>query len=156
MGTHIGSAGPTAVVHLDLLRTHYLCAAAGGSQNIQTLIVLRFFAGAFGSSPLTNAGGTISDIFNAEHRGLAMAVFASCPFLGARGGALVTQKLLDLAYYRTSCRWVCIRVHRMAMGGRLDGHTLWKSSNFWHPSPTPDLRPCSPPSARSQVGKSNW
>lgn len=28
-------------------------AGAAGSQNIQTLIILRFFAGAFGSSPLT-------------------------------------------------------------------------------------------------------
>ena len=60
------------------------CAAAGGSQNIQTLIILRFFAGSFGSSPLTNAGGTISDIFDAESRGLAMAVFACCPFLGVK------------------------------------------------------------------------
>ena len=32
-------------------------AAAAGSQNMTTLIVLRFMAGAFGSSPLTNAGG---------------------------------------------------------------------------------------------------
>ena len=32
-------------------------SGAGGSQNIQTLIVLRFFAGALGSSPLTNSGG---------------------------------------------------------------------------------------------------
>src|SRR5262245_4009115 len=32
-------------------------AGAAGSQNIGTLLVLRFLAGAFGSSPLTNAGG---------------------------------------------------------------------------------------------------
>jgi len=57
-------------------------AGAAGSQNMQTLIILRFFAGMFGSSPLTNAGGTISDMFNADQRGIAMAVFASCPFLG--------------------------------------------------------------------------
>lgn len=31
-------------------------AGAAGSQNPWTLIILRFFAGAFGSSPLTNAG----------------------------------------------------------------------------------------------------
>ena len=41
-------------------------AGAAGAQNIQTLIVLRFFAGAFGSSPLTNAGGVIADMFNAN------------------------------------------------------------------------------------------
>ena len=32
-------------------------AGAAGAQNMQTLIILRFFAGALGSSPLTNAGG---------------------------------------------------------------------------------------------------
>ena len=32
-------------------------AGAAGSKNIETLLVLRFLAGAFGSSPLTNAGG---------------------------------------------------------------------------------------------------
>lgn len=38
-------------------------AGAAGSQNIWTLIILRFFAGAIGSSPLTNAGGVIADMF---------------------------------------------------------------------------------------------
>ena len=51
-------------------------AGAAGSKNIQTLLVLRFFAGAFGSSPLTNAGGVIADMFAAKERGLAMALFA--------------------------------------------------------------------------------
>jgi MFS family permease len=50
-------------------------AGAAGSQNIQTLIILRFFAGAFGSSPLTNAGGVIADMFPAKQRGLAMSIF---------------------------------------------------------------------------------
>jgi hypothetical protein len=35
-------------------------AGAAGARNIQTLIVQRFLAGAFGSSPLTNAGGVIA------------------------------------------------------------------------------------------------
>lgn len=37
-------------------------AGAAGSQNIQTLIILRFFAGAIGSSPLTNAGACITSV----------------------------------------------------------------------------------------------
>ena len=57
-------------------------AGAAGSQNIQTLVVLRFLAGAFGSSPLTNAGGVIADMFPASDRGLAMSLFAAAPFLG--------------------------------------------------------------------------
>src|SRR5947207_2894439 len=57
-------------------------AGAAGSQNIQTLIILRFFAGSFGSSPLTNAGAVIADMFPASHRGLAIGIFAVAPFLG--------------------------------------------------------------------------
>jgi MFS family permease len=63
-------------------------AGAAGSKNIQTLIILRFFAGAFGSSPLTNAGGVIADMFPASERGLAMSVFAAAPFLGPTIGKL--------------------------------------------------------------------
>ncbi|XMA08791.1 hypothetical protein WAI453_001582 [Rhynchosporium graminicola] len=64
-------------------------AGAAGSQNIETLIILRFLAGAFGSSPLTNAGGVIADMFPASERGLAMSVFAAAPFLGPTIGPIV-------------------------------------------------------------------
>lgn len=57
-------------------------AGCAGSQNTGTLLVLRFFAGAFGSSPLTNAGGVIADIFPASQRGLAMSLFALAPSFG--------------------------------------------------------------------------
>ncbi|PHH85968.1 hypothetical protein CDD83_10930 [Cordyceps sp. RAO-2017] len=55
------------------------CVAA---QNPWTLIILRFLGGAFGSSPLTNGGGTIADMFSASQRGLALSFFAAAPFLG--------------------------------------------------------------------------
>lgn len=64
-------------------------AGAAGSQNIQTLIILRFFAGAIGSSPLTNAGGVIADMFPARERGLAMSLFAAAPFMGPVLGPIV-------------------------------------------------------------------
>ena len=64
-------------------------AGAGGSQNVATLMVLRFFAGAFGSSPLTNAAGVIADMFPAKERGLAMALFATTPFMGPCLGPIV-------------------------------------------------------------------
>lgn len=64
-------------------------AGAAGSQNIQTLIILRFFAGAFGSSPLTNSGGVIADMFPASQRGLALSVFAAAPFTGPTLGPIV-------------------------------------------------------------------
>ena len=67
-----------------------LCAGAARSQNIQTLIALRAFAGAFGSSPLTNVGGAISDLFTIEQRGLATAFFTAAPFLGTTLGPIVS------------------------------------------------------------------
>lgn len=63
-------------------------AGAAGSKNIQTLIILRFFAGAFGSSPLTNAGGVIADMFQAKQRGIAFSIFAMAPFLGPALGKI--------------------------------------------------------------------
>ncbi|KAI1504251.1 major facilitator superfamily transporter [Biscogniauxia marginata] len=63
-------------------------AGAAASPNIQTLIVLRFFAGTFGSSPLTNSGGVIADMFSAQDRGLATAIFATAPFLGPSIGPI--------------------------------------------------------------------
>lgn len=64
-------------------------AGAVASQNTETLVVLRFFAGAFGSSVLTNAGGVIADLFPASQRGLALSVFAAAPFMGPSLGPVV-------------------------------------------------------------------
>jgi MFS family permease len=50
--------------------------------NVQSLIIFRFLAGAFGSSYQTNAGGVIADMFEAGERGLALTIFAAAPFLG--------------------------------------------------------------------------
>ncbi|CAK7266641.1 hypothetical protein SEPCBS119000_002133 [Sporothrix epigloea] len=73
---------------------------AAVSQNMRTLIIMRFFAGAFGSSPLTNAGGVIADMFSAADRGLATAVFAAAPFLGPSLGPIVAGFLGDAAGWR--------------------------------------------------------
>jgi multidrug resistance protein len=64
-------------------------AGCAGANDAATLIVLRFFAGAFGSSPLTNAGGVIADMFPAAQRGVAMAIFAAAPFLGPVLGPII-------------------------------------------------------------------
>ncbi|KAM0317416.1 hypothetical protein ACHAO8_002514 [Botrytis cinerea] len=64
-------------------------AGAAGAQNMQTLLIMRFIAGSFGSSPLTNAGGVIADMFSAAHRGVAMSIFAAAPFLGPVAGPIV-------------------------------------------------------------------
>jgi MFS family permease len=73
----------------------YMClaafsAGAAGANSMATLIILRFFAGAFGSSPLTNAGGVIADLFQAKQRGIAFSIFAMAPFLGPALGKTIS------------------------------------------------------------------
>jgi MFS family permease len=58
------------------------------STNIQILLVMRFFAGTFGSSAIVNSAGVISDIFEAKERGLAVMAYTSAPFLGPTLGPI--------------------------------------------------------------------
>lgn len=71
-----------------LLRQVFIipCAVA---KNIETLLICRFFAGFFAAAPLTLAGGTISDIWDNEERGFAIALFAAAPYGGPVLGPLV-------------------------------------------------------------------
>lgn len=75
-------------------------AGSGGSQNIWTLIVLRFFAGALGSAPFAVAGGVIADSFPTISRGLASGLFCAAPFLGPTVGPLVGGFLSESAGWR--------------------------------------------------------
>jgi multidrug resistance protein len=63
-------------------------AACAAAPNIGALIVCRFLAGCFGSSPLTNAGGVIADMFPTSERGVAMAFFTTAPFMGPALGPI--------------------------------------------------------------------
>lgn len=64
-------------------------AGSLGSQNIQTLLVLRFFAGLFGASSIVNSAGVIADMFVAKERGIAMMAYTSAPFLGPTIGPII-------------------------------------------------------------------
>jgi multidrug resistance protein len=55
------------------------CALA---PSMSSLIAFRFLSGVFGSCPITNGGGSITDMITQERRGAAMAVFSIGPLLG--------------------------------------------------------------------------
>ncbi|KAI1137546.1 MFS transporter [Hypoxylon sp. FL0543] len=63
--------------------------AAACASNITALLVLRFFASAFGSSTMTNTGGVIADMFSKMERGVATGLFVTAPFLGPALGPIV-------------------------------------------------------------------
>ncbi|TFK52049.1 MFS general substrate transporter [Heliocybe sulcata] len=60
------------------------------SKNIQTVIVARFLAGAFGSTGSTMVGGTVADIWAPHERGLPMSIFAFAAIASSGLGAACT------------------------------------------------------------------
>ncbi|TVY90068.1 putative efflux pump [Lachnellula willkommii] len=77
--------------------------ASALAPNIGSQLVFRFLAGVFGSTPLTCAGGSLSDIWNPIERGYAFPLFANAalmgPILGPVVGGFVGQSAL------VSWRW---------------------------------------------------
>lgn len=59
------------------------------SSDIQTRVILRFFSGIAGSPVLSNAGGTLSDMWNPLERTFAFPFFACCGFLGPAVGPVI-------------------------------------------------------------------
>ncbi|GKZ35505.1 hypothetical protein AbraIFM66950_006167 [Aspergillus brasiliensis] len=74
--------------------------AAAVSANFASLVIFRALAGIFGAAPLTNSGGVVADLYNAETRGLA-AVFYSCAtFLGPVLGPITGGFLGEIQGWR--------------------------------------------------------
>ncbi|MCJ1310303.1 hypothetical protein MMC25_003965 [Agyrium rufum] len=68
----------------------------GAGKDIQTILITRFFTGFFGSAPVTNTGGVLSDIWDAKQRGTAIVLYAFAvvggPVLGPIvGGAFIVS-----------------------------------------------------------------
>ncbi|KAF9451214.1 MFS general substrate transporter [Macrolepiota fuliginosa MF-IS2] len=78
------------IIFLMTLSVYTLFQLQGAlSKNLPTLLSCRLLTGIAGSSPLTNAGGAVSDIWNFRERGLASAIYATVPFLGPVIGPIV-------------------------------------------------------------------
>lgn len=92
--------GRQVIFFISYLALTAFNAGAAGAPSIGALIVLRFFAGAFGSSALTNAGGVIADMFDASERGIATSIFAMAPFLGPAIGPIAGGFLGQSAGWR--------------------------------------------------------
>jgi MFS transporter, DHA1 family, multidrug resistance protein len=59
------------------------------AQNVETIMLSRFFIGFFGCSPLAIVGGVLADIWNPVDRGVAMAFFAGATFGGPTLGPIL-------------------------------------------------------------------
>jgi multidrug resistance protein len=75
------------------------CAVA---QNIQTILVARFFDGVAGSAFLSVAGGTVGDMFSREELQAPMMIFTASPFIGPPIGPLIGNFINQFANWRWS------------------------------------------------------
>ncbi|EXA32035.1 hypothetical protein FOVG_16705 [Fusarium oxysporum f. sp. pisi HDV247] len=94
-------------------------AACAGAPNGASLLVFRFLAGSFGSSPLTNAGGAIADMFPPHQRGLAMTLFVAGPSLGPVLGPICGGFLGMNASWRWVMGFLAIFAGVMWIGGTI-------------------------------------
>ncbi len=95
---------------LAVLTPYFLAAifsfATAVAKDFQTVMITRFFAGFFGSAPVTNTGGVLGDMFSADQRGLAIVGYAMAvvggPTLGPIvGGAIVQNSTWRWTEYTT-------------------------------------------------------
>lgn len=77
-----------------------LCFEIGvaAGKDLQTVLICRFFAGAFGAAPLTCGAAIISDLFNNKSRGVAISIYSIAafggPFLAPTVGGFIVDSYL--------------------------------------------------------------
>ncbi|TBU37202.1 MFS general substrate transporter [Dichomitus squalens] len=73
------------------------------SQTTAQILVFRFLSGTFAAAPLANSGAVISDMWDADIRGKALAVFTLAPFAGPTLGPVCSGFMANAG---VSWRWV--------------------------------------------------
>ena len=78
--------------------------ASGLAPNIGAQLAFRFLAGIFGATPLTCAGGSLSDIWDPLERVFAFPIFANAAFSGPLMGPVIGSFIAQSS--AVSWRWV--------------------------------------------------
>ncbi|KAL2042548.1 hypothetical protein N7G274_005042 [Stereocaulon virgatum] len=58
------------------------------AQNVETIMLCRFFGGLFGSAPLAIIGGALADFWGPVERGFALGLFSGATFIGPVAGPI--------------------------------------------------------------------
>ncbi|KAK9417690.1 putative Major facilitator superfamily domain-containing protein [Seiridium unicorne] len=68
--------------------------ATATAENLQTIMITRFFGAFFASAPVTNTGGVLGDLFTPAYRGIAMAGYAMAVVGGPTLGPIVSAAVV--------------------------------------------------------------
>ena len=91
--------------------------ASGLAPNIGAQLAFRFLAGFFGSTPLTCAGGSLSDLWNPLERVYAFPIFANAAFTGplvgpVMGGFIAQSSLISWRW----TEWITLIMSGLVLG----------------------------------------
>lgn len=87
--------GRLSIYIIGMLLFSLFQIGAATSQNMASLAICRFFAGFFGTTPLSNAGGSIADIWEPDMRTIMFPLYGLAGFLGPVFGPLVGSYLAE-------------------------------------------------------------
>jgi MFS family permease len=93
--------------------------ASALAPNIGAQLVFRFVAGFFGSTPLTCAGGTLSDLWDPVQRIWAFPIFASSAFVGKRSPSPLITSRKRMLTQNDQVHWLA----QLWLGGSDKAHT---------------------------------
>ncbi|KAK9778294.1 putative Major facilitator superfamily domain-containing protein [Seiridium cardinale] len=68
--------------------------ATATAENLQTIMITRFFGAFFASAPVTNTGGVLGDLYTPAYRGIAMAGYAMAVVGGPTLGPIVSAAVV--------------------------------------------------------------
>ncbi|KAI9150848.1 Efflux pump radE [Paramyrothecium foliicola] len=94
--------GRVYLYHLGNFSFVLVCVGAAMSNNMDTLLALRFLMGVFGSAPTTVGIGSIMDLIQLEWRGRAISIWAIGPLLGPCIGPVIGGYVVE----NLGWRWV--------------------------------------------------
>lgn len=99
------------------------------AKDIQTICITRFFTGLFGSAPITNTGGVLSDIWAPEQRGVAIVGYAMAvvggPTLGPIVGGAIVQSYLRWRWTQYVSHLRSLVCEQLLKSSRLLAFSCW-------------------------------
>ncbi|KAG8894101.1 hypothetical protein FRB99_001520, partial [Tulasnella sp. 403] len=94
--------GRSKVLQLSNLLFLVFNIACSRATSTSQMLAFRFFAGLGGSAPLAIGGGTIADLFDAEHRGRALSIYTLAPLTGPALGPVIGGWIAE----KSTWRWI--------------------------------------------------
>jgi MFS family permease len=89
--------------------------ASALAPNIGTQFAFRFLAGAFGATPLTTAGGSVSDMWPSLEKTYAFPIYAIVGFGGPVLGPVIASYVIKLGSWRWS-EWIILIIAAVIFG----------------------------------------